>query len=77
MWPSISILSSRSGFPSSLVAPILVSSSFLMISSFFKGNNFMKSYGLFPLSSGFSSDYSDSFDPRYNRNCIATSRKSY
>jgi len=25
----------------------------------------MKSYGLFPLSSGFSSDYSDSFDPRY------------
>ena len=44
---------------------------------FFKGNNFMKSYGLFPLSSGFSSDYSDSFDPRYNRNCIATSRKSY
>ena len=29
-----------------------------------QGNNFMKSYGLFPLSSGFSSDYSDSFDPR-------------
>merc|ERR1719295_1121532 len=35
------------------------------------GNNFMKSYGLFPLSSGFSSDYSDSFDPRINNEFAA------
>ena len=26
----------------------------------------MKSYGLFPRDSGFSTDYSDSFDPRIN-----------
>jgi len=26
----------------------------------------MKSYGLFPRESGFSTDYSDSFDPRIN-----------
>ena len=32
------------------------------------GNTFMKSYGLFPLSSGFSSDYSDTFDPRWENN---------
>merc|ERR1719323_1681708 len=31
----------------------------------------MKSYGLFPLSSGFSSDYSDSFDPRINNEFAA------
>jgi len=30
------------------------------------GNTFMKSYGLFPRDSGFSTDYSDSFDPRIN-----------
>jgi len=30
------------------------------------GNTFMKSYGLFPRESGFSTDYSDSFDPRIN-----------
>merc|ERR1712079_747853 len=30
------------------------------------GNAFMKSYGLFPRDSGFSTDYSDSFDPRIN-----------
>jgi len=35
------------------------------------GSNFMKSYGLFPLSSGFSSDYSDSFDPRINNEFAA------
>jgi len=35
------------------------------------GNNFMKSYGLFPLSSGFSSDYSNSFDPRINNEFAA------
>lgn len=32
----------------------------------FTGNTFMKSYGLFPRDSGFSTDYSDSFDPRIN-----------
>jgi len=30
------------------------------------GNAFMKSYGLFPRDSGFSTDYSNSFDPRIN-----------
>jgi len=30
------------------------------------GNTFMKSYGLFPREAGFSTDYSDSFDPRIN-----------
>jgi len=35
------------------------------------GNTFMKSYGLFPLSSGFSSDYSDTFDPRINNEFAA------
>ena len=32
----------------------------------FTGNTFMRSYGLFPRESGFSSDYSNSFDPRIN-----------
>jgi len=32
----------------------------------FTGNTFMKSYGLFPRESGFSTDYSNSFDPRIN-----------
>jgi len=30
------------------------------------GNNFMRSYGLFPLSSGYNFDYADNFDPRIN-----------
>jgi len=30
------------------------------------GNNFMRTFGLFPLSSGHSFDYDDSFDPRIN-----------
>jgi len=30
------------------------------------GNTFMRSYGLFPLTSGFSRDYADNFDPRIN-----------
>jgi len=30
------------------------------------GNTFMKSYGLFPLSSGYSFDYADNFDTRIN-----------
>jgi len=30
------------------------------------GNTFMRSYGLFPLSSGYSMDYADNFDPRIN-----------
>jgi len=35
------------------------------------GNNFMKSYGLFPRESGFSTDYSDNFDPRINNEFAA------
>jgi len=35
------------------------------------GNTFMKSYGLFPRESGFSTDYSDNFDPRINNEFAA------
>ena len=35
------------------------------------GRTFMKSYGLFPRESGFSTDYSDSFDPRINNEFAA------
>jgi len=35
------------------------------------GNTFMKSYGLFPRDSGFSTDYSDGFDPRINNEFAA------
>jgi len=35
------------------------------------GNTFMKSYGLFPRESGFSTDYDDSFDPRINNEFAA------
>ena len=35
------------------------------------GNNFMRLYGLFPLSSGQSFDYDDSFDPRINNEFAA------
>jgi len=35
------------------------------------GNNFMRTFGLFPLSSGHSLDYDDSFDPRINNEFAA------
>jgi len=35
------------------------------------GNTFMKSYGLFPRESGFSTDYADNFDPRINNEFAA------
>ena len=35
------------------------------------GNNFMRTFGLFPLSSGHSQDYDDSFDPRINNEFAA------
>jgi len=35
------------------------------------GNNFMRVYGLNPLSRGYSSDYSDTFDPRINNEFAA------
>ena len=37
----------------------------------FAGNTFMKSYGLFPRESGFSTDYADNFDPRINNEFAA------
>ena len=35
------------------------------------GNNMMRLFGLFPLSTGFSTDYEDSFDPRINNEFAA------
>ena len=35
------------------------------------GNNYMRTFGLFPLSSGHSQDYDDSFDPRINNEFAA------
>lgn len=35
------------------------------------GNTMMRTFGLFPLSSGFSTDYDDSFDPRINNEFAA------
>ena len=36
----------------------------------------MKSYGLFPRESGFSTDYADNFDPRINNEFAAAAFRS-
>ena len=35
------------------------------------GNQMMETFGMFPLSNGFSTDYDDSFDPRINNEFAA------
>ena len=57
---------SKNGFPSSLVFTNFVFANIFSFHVIFTGNAFMKSYGLFPRDSGFSTDYSNSFDPRIN-----------